>query len=167
MLKGRPLEEGGLAIDLQPHSVAAVVRDAMASVAGAARERCVKLGLEVARDLEVPLDCKLVGRALENLLMEALRYSPAGETVAIWVGPAGGGAAVELSDRGPTIPDCLKPGIFDKFGSLEAKRQSVRRGQGMGLHLVYLVATAHGGCVSAHDRAGGGTTFRLVLGNPS
>ncbi|MBI2896502.1 MAG: hybrid sensor histidine kinase/response regulator [Deltaproteobacteria bacterium] len=164
MLKVRQLEEGGMAVELRPRSIAAAIRDAMASVAGAARERRQELRLEVERDVELPLDHKLVVRAIENLLLGAIRCSPPGEAVAIRLGPADGGAAVEVSDRGEAIPDGLIPGIFDKFGSLDARRRVVRRGQGMGLYLVRLVAAAHRGCVSAHDRAGGGTTLRLVLG---
>lgn len=164
MLRVRHLEEGRMPLDLQPRSVAAAVRDAIANVSGAARERRVELRLEVERDVELGLDQKLVGRALENLLVGAIRYSPAGEAVAIRLGPRTSGAAVEVSDRGPQIPDAMKEGLFDKFGSLEARRSSTRRGQGMGLHLVKIVANAHGGCVSAHDREGGGMTFRLLLG---
>jgi signal transduction histidine kinase len=54
--------------------------------------------------------------------------------------------------------------MFEKFGSVEAKRGGTRQGYGLGLYLVKLVAQGHGGTVSVADRPGGGTVFRMTLG---
>jgi signal transduction histidine kinase len=54
--------------------------------------------------------------------------------------------------------------MFEKFGSVEAKQGGKRKGIGLGLYLVKLVAEGHGGAVSVEDRPGGGSVFRLVLG---
>jgi signal transduction histidine kinase len=70
---------------------------------------------------------------------------------------------IEVSDRGAGVPASLKLEIFEKFRSSEAGGGGARRGYGLGLYLVKLVAEAHGGTVSAADREGGGTTFTLTL----
>ena len=70
---------------------------------------------------------------------------------------------VPRTHRDPAIPDPLKRELFKKFGSVEAARGEVRRGYGLGLYLVNLVATAHGGRAVVRDRVGGGTTFGLYL----
>jgi len=74
-----------------------------------------------------------------------------------------GGGAVEIADRGPGIPDALKTEVFEKFGSVEAKRDTARRGYGLGLYLVRLVLAAHEGSVSVSDREGGGSVFHVFL----
>jgi signal transduction histidine kinase len=79
----------------------------------------------------------------------------------------GGCPQIEVGDRGPGIPDDLKAVLFERFGSLEAYRGKERRGIGLGLYLVKLVAKAHGGSVSVHDREGGGALFRFRLGPES
>ena len=73
---------------------------------------------------------------------------------------------IEVADRGPGIPDELKGSLFEKFGSVEVKRGGVRKGFGLGLYLVKLVAQGHGGEVSVEDRPGGGSVFRMILGGP-
>ena len=61
------------------------------------------------------------------------------------------------------MPDSLKQELFQKFGASSAESGDRRRGYGLGLYLVRLVAEAHGGSVSIADRQGGGTTFALTL----
>jgi K+-sensing histidine kinase KdpD len=53
--------------------------------------------------------------------------------------------------------------LFQKFGAVTAHKSNQRRGYGLGLYQVRLVADAHGGSVRAGDREGGGTTFAVVL----
>ena len=58
-----------------------------------------------------------------------------------------------------TDPDRLKEEVFERFGSVEAKRETSRRGFGLGLYFVKIVMAAHGGSVSVRDRDGGGSVF--------
>jgi two-component system, OmpR family, sensor kinase len=53
--------------------------------------------------------------------------------------------------------------LFQKFGGVAAQKTNQRRGYGLGLYQVRMVADAHGGSVHAGDREGGGTTFAVVL----
>ena len=76
---------------------------------------------------------------------------------------AEGGGSIEIADRGPGIPDALKTEVFEMFGSVEAKRDTARRGYGLGLYLVRLVLAAHQGTVRVSDREGGGSVFRVFL----
>ena len=71
---------------------------------------------------------------------------------------------MEVADRGPGIPPEARAQLFEKFGSVEAQQGGRRKGIGLGLYLVKLVAEGHGGTVSVADRPGGGTVFRLTLG---
>lgn len=166
-LEIRLIEEGGLPVRRAPSSLRAIVVDAAATVAGAARAREVRIDLAAAAaaapDAPVSIDPKLVRRAVENLLANAVRYSPPGEAVDVAIRADEAGAAIEIADRGPGIPDAVKSSIFEKNGSVEAWRGEARRGHGLGLYFVRLVATAHGGDAAVADRPGGGSLFRLRL----
>jgi len=110
------------------------------------------------------LDENLLRRSLENLVSNALKYTPSGGDVTVAVRRSDESVQIEVADRGPGIPDDLKHSMFEKFGSVEAKRGGHRKGIGLGLYLVKLVAQGHGGAVSVEDRPGGGSVFRLTLG---
>jgi signal transduction histidine kinase len=127
-----------------------------------AQERNVELVLAAGSDTPLPIDRKLVRRAVENLITNALKYTRGRVDVGV-SHVAGSDAEVTVADEGPGIPDALKSGLFEKFGSVEASRGQTRRGIGLGLYMVRLVAAAHGGTVAVEDRSGGGTVFRLTL----
>lgn len=98
--------------------------------------------------------------ALENLMMNAVKFSPAGETVLTEAEVVGADLQLRVSDRGPGLPDGHHEGVFDKFVALGARE---KRGFGLGLYLVRLVAQAHGGRAEAHGGTLGGTQFTLSI----
>ena len=156
-LQVRLLEEGRLAVRREPVTLPAIVSETLASIEAMARRK----GVALAR-----LDGKLVRRSMENLLSNALKYTPSGGDVRLSVRARPAEVEIEVADRGPGIPDELKGSLFEKFGSVEVKRGGVRKGFGLGLYLVKLVAQGHGGEVSVEDRPGGGSVFRMILGGP-
>jgi signal transduction histidine kinase len=164
-LQVRLIEEGELAIRREQIPLDALVRDSLSTLESIARRRNVHLSRSVEGDPLAMLDSNLVRRSLENLVSNALKYTPGGGDVLVAVRAAQGQVSIEVSDRGPGIPDDQKSRMFEKFGSVEAKQGGVRKGIGLGLYLVKLVAQGHGGAVSVADRPGGGSVFRLTLGS--
>jgi len=166
MLHVRMLESGAVQLHRELIQAGVVVEDAIKSVWGAARARGVKVSAVVDEDhLYVDADAKLVRRAVENLLSNAVKYSPSGACVSTSVSQVGGDVRIEVADRGSGIPDAMKSQLFEKFGSIEAARGDTRRGFGLGLYLVKMVASAHGGSTSVRDRKSGGCAFGLFLPN--
>jgi two-component system sensor histidine kinase/response regulator len=163
LLNVRLLEERRLPLDRQPVAVQAVVDEAVASLAGAALDRGTRLHVVGGQPLMVPMDRKLVRRSIENLLVNAIKYTPAGADVEIEWNRGPEGMTLSISDRGAGIPPPVKDRLFQKFGAVAAHKGNERRGFGLGLYQVRLVADAHGGSVWAGDREGGGTTFSIVL----
>jgi two-component system sensor histidine kinase/response regulator len=164
ILRVRMLESGAVRLHRELVAVDALVRDAVSSLSGAAKARQVEIAFGMGTaGLNLAADRKLVLRAVENLLSNALKYSPTGAVVETAVHENEGGVAIEVADRGAGIPDDLKRRLFEKFGSLEVVRGQARRGIGLGLYLVRLVVTAHGGRATVRDREGGGTTFALLF----
>jgi len=163
-LQVRLLEEGRLAVRRSPVKLEPVVRETVATLEAIAKRKNVRLSREVEGEPVAALDENLLRRSLENLVSNALKYTPSGGDVTVAVRRSDESVQIEVADRGPGIPDDLKHSMFEKFGSVEAKRGGHRKGIGLGLYLVKLVAQGHGGAVSVEDRPGGGSVFRLTLG---
>lgn len=96
-----------------------------------------------------------LGRAVNNLLDNAARHSPAGGVVEVDVGPAG----VTVRDHGAGIDQADIPHVFDRFFRGAGARG--RQGSGLGLAIVRQVATQHGGSVTAGNAPDGGAVFNL------
>jgi two-component system sensor histidine kinase/response regulator len=164
----RLLEENAITARRDDTDLAALLGAAVATLEPVARRREVKLSWDLAGENTAAVDRRLLQRSLENLLSNALKYTARGTEVSIEARHKQDGfVEIDVQDRGPGIPAPLKGVLFERFGSVEAQRGNERRGVGLGLYLVKLVAAAHGGDVSAHDRPGGGTIFRLRLGPPA
>ena len=130
----------------------------------AAEEAAASKSAEVAnvegQPLLVPVDERLVRRALRNLIENAHRY--AGGQVDLRVRRVAGAAEIEVCDRGPGVPEAYRERIFEAFFRLpgHAEREG---GVGLGLALVRQIANAHGGSVRCVPRPGGGSCFILTL----
>jgi two-component system, OmpR family, sensor histidine kinase KdpD len=115
---------------------------------------------EIPSDLPLaPVDPVLLEHALVNLLENALKYTPAGTPIEIAARRAAGGIELELSDRGPGLPEPPEP-LFEKFVRNAPRGTG---GVGLGLPIARGIARAHGGDVVAENRPGGGARFVLNL----
>jgi two-component system sensor histidine kinase MprB len=98
-----------------------------------------------------------LGRAVDNLLDNAGKYSPPGTTVEV----ALQGGELSVRDHGPGIAADDRPHVFDRFYRGATARG--RPGSGLGLAIVRQVAETHGGSVRVEEGAGGGSRFVLTL----
>jgi signal transduction histidine kinase len=162
-LQVRLLEEGRMAVRREPVALGDIVTETTTPMEAVARRKGVLFEQRVEGEPTARIDGKLVRRSIENLLSNALKYTPKGGDVSIQVRNDQSEVQIEVADRGPGIPDDLKGSLFEKFGSVEAKKGLARKGFGLGLYLVKLVAQGHGGAVSVSDRPGGGSVFRMTL----
>jgi len=109
------------------------------------------------------IDREALGRALWNLLDNAVKYSPG--CPAIWVDVAleGKCLALRVRDQGPGIPVEEQKEIFKKFARGSAARASNVKGTGIGLAIVLHTVRAHGGEVRVDSRPGEGSAFTILL----
>ncbi len=108
------------------------------------------------------IDRELVSRAIDNLLGNAIKHSPAHSTITCAVEPHRNGWAVRIQDQGPGIRRDRQAAIFQPFERGEGGHGRAP-GAGLGLAFVKTVATRHGGQVLLHSGDEGGCTFWLVL----
>ncbi len=101
--------------------------------------------------------------AIENVLRNAVRYSPQGAPVEVAVERDDAGLAIAVRDRGPGVPASDLERIFEPFYRVAESRDRDTGGEGIGLAITSQVMKAHGGSAKAENRAGGGFEVRLSL----
>lgn len=103
-------------------------------------------------------------QVLENLLSNAVSFSPPGGEVEIAVSTSHAEAVVTVADRGPGVPDTHKDRIFDRFFSYrKALPATGERHAGLGLSIVRAIVDGYGGTIAVSDREGGGAVFTIRL----
>jgi signal transduction histidine kinase len=105
----------------------------------------------------VPGNAEMIGRAVRNLVENALVHTPPRSTVEIEIDPAG---AITIADRGPGVPAAEREHIFRRFWRRDRRRQG---SSGLGLSIVSRIAERHGATVAVGERAGGGALFTLAF----
>ena len=163
LLDVKLLEEQRLPVHAEPASVRALLEHAIAALEGAAAAKSVTIELQVDGPPEAALDRRLMLRALENLLSNAIRHTASGSCITVSGSNGPGGLSLAVADRGEGVLGDLKRELFQKFGGSSAAAGGARRGYGLGLYLVRLVAEAHGGNAQVADREGGGAVFTITL----
>jgi len=108
-------------------------------------------------------DREALGRALWNLLDNAVKYSPDCKAVCVEAGSQDGRVAIRVRDRGLGIAPGEQGEIFKKFFRATSARQAGVKGTGLGLAMVERITQAHGGRVSVESEPGAGSTFTLRL----
>jgi len=107
-------------------------------------------------------DAERLRQVLTNLIDNAVKYSPAGDEVAVRARRENGRVLIEVSDNGPGIPYDQQRLIFEKFGRAEVQGGS-KPGTGLGLFIARSIAEAHGGTLDVRSQPEAGSTFVLSL----
>jgi signal transduction histidine kinase len=119
-------------------------------------------------DAEDEVDTNLMGEPallqsmLDNLVRNAIRFSPEEGTVEIALERAGQVVRLSVRDRGKGIPEGRLDQIFDRFAQAPEERRR-GRGHGLGLEIAQGIAELHGGSIRAENRSGGGAAFIVTL----
>jgi signal transduction histidine kinase len=120
--------------------------------------------IELPEDLEVDMDEALMGRALENLIGNALRYTTEGGSITLRAAVEGGSPVLSIHDTGIGIPADELPRILDPFYRGTNSRREP--GFGLGLATVKSIVDGHGWTIEVSSEVGTGTTFRICMGKP-
>jgi signal transduction histidine kinase len=149
----------------EPFSMPELVQDVVQKFELRAEGAGVRLAADFRPDLPaagqiVEGDIGLMERVLENLIENAIRYTPAGGSVTVALIPEDGKLTVRVTDTGHGIAEESLPHIFDRFYRGE---EAGGGGAGLGLAIARRILELHGATLQAQSRVNAGTTFSFAV----
>jgi signal transduction histidine kinase len=150
--------------ELAPVEIESCVRKAIERAGLQAKQKSIALASLVPEDLpDVLANRADLDRVLDNLISNAVKFSPPGSTVEIAVSDDGTTCEVEVRDHGPGIPPREQERLFQKFERGSNRPTGGEASSGLGLFIARKLASGMGGALEYSDRLGGGSIFRLKL----
>lgn len=156
------LESREMPLHRRPTSPLQLVEEALAANTLPAAHKQIQLTSELAPNLPaLDVDPVLFGRVLQNLVGNALKFTPQAGSMCVSARRVehNGRVVISVEDNGPGIEPELLPRLFTKF----ARGTSAASGTGLGLAFCRLVVEAHGGTIAAHNRPSQGAAFQISL----
>jgi signal transduction histidine kinase len=154
-------ESGDLHLKLGATDLRVVVTEAVRRVHHQATDRRFRVTSSEATVL-TRADAWLLGVALDQLLDNAVRHTPAGTSVRVSTGIIGDHAELLVEDDGPGVPAEVLPHLFERFYRVDAARGR-SGGPGLGLTVAATIVERHGGTIQAEHSASGGILIRIRL----
>jgi signal transduction histidine kinase len=145
----------------QPVNLTEMTRGVLDSLASQFSHNQFKVTVHLDGDVPVLIDPEAAVQALENLISNAMKYSPEHREISVEVDRVDGYGVVRVRDHGLGIPMRLQRKIFRKFFRIQTDAGSGPQGTGLGLAIVDHVMRGHGGFVRVDSEPGRGSTFTL------
>lgn len=156
-------QAGRFEIETAPTDLAALARDCVETASPAARANEIELVCSVEDEVSIEGDHVRIAELLDNLVSNALKFTPRGGRVDVRVRRDGDTAVLEVADNGIGIPYELQEHLFERFfRTPEATKQAIQ-GTGLGLAISRAIVAAHDGEIAVESSEGHGTTFRVLL----
>lgn len=164
LLDMEKLIAGKLNFDLRPQALMPLVEQALDDNQAYADQFGVTLRITQRDDaLHVDVDAQRLQQIFANLLSNAAKFSPKGETVDIAVLSTGNLARIEVSDRGFGIPAAFRKHIFQKFAQADASDSRKKGGTGLGLAITKELVERMNGIIGYESEPDKATTFFITL----
>lgn len=152
-----------LELDRQPVDLGAILTEAAETARPAAGAKNISLVVVGEPPQGVAADRPQLLRVVDNLVANAVKFTPDGGSVRLSASRRGETAVVEVTDTGLGIPHAEQPELFNRFFRGTTAIEKAIPGSGLGLAISQVIAEAHGGTIELESTAGAGSTFRLVL----
>jgi PAS domain S-box-containing protein len=154
---------GNLALDTAELDVAGVVELAVQAGAPVATARGIELTCTTEPLPPASGDRLRIGQVVDNLLSNALKFTPSGGSVEVRAYPRGRSIRIEIADTGVGVPEAEQEHLFDRFFRARRAQEDAVPGVGLGLSIAKAIVEAHKGRISMESREGAGTTFYVDL----
>lgn len=165
LLDVQALEDGRRRLQLEPVDVSQEVNDTLAAMETLAERKRIALDTRFAPTAPLALaDRPALRQVLNNLVSNAVKYSPFDRTVTVEVEPgAGKKLVIRVRDQGPGIAPDEMPRLFQKYVCLSARPTGGEQSTGLGLAIVKQLVTTMGGTVRCESKPGEGAVFIVEL----
>lgn len=151
--------EGGYASTQEELNLSDLVRDCIQDFKNRFPDRLLESRIEP--DTELKGDALLLQLLVNNLLENAIKYSPRQKPILCQLGRKNDRVLLEVIDEGEGIPDAEKPRIFEKFYRVGSESTRRTPGTGLGLYLCKKIADAHNADISVTNHFPGGSNFAV------
>lgn len=156
------LESGKMPLEESQVDLGALATEVAAAIGRATHRVTVRVEAS-AEQARIIGDPSVIRRVINNLVGNAVKFSPTSSQIVLLVQGNGTEAKVSVSDRGPGIAPAYHEKIFEKFGQVEAASQGTKHSSGLGLTFCKFAVEAHGGRIGVESVVGRGSTFWFAL----
>ncbi len=158
------LDAGGIPLNLEPASLADLISDTLESFSGLASQKGVNLSGSASAGVDpINIDVLWLGRAINNLVSNAIRHSPTNGSVTVCAKSVGDNILVAVTDTGEGINPQDLPHVFERFYRGEKSRNRSGGGAGLGLAIAKGIVEAHQGKIFVKSTPGQETVFTFTL----
>jgi len=157
------VEAGKIALDAGSTHVEELVRQAVDAARPAATEKSIEIDLDLDGLGELHADRARLAQVLDNLISNALKFTPPGGHVAVRTSRHADVCVIEVSDDGMGISDEDQVRLFQRFFRTASATDQAIQGTGLGLAIVQAIVEAHDGVITVKSVEGEGTVFRVEL----
>jgi two-component system OmpR family sensor kinase len=158
------LDSPDVQVHFEPFSLAELIRDILQKFLLAAEKKKVSLRVNIAEPLPLAFaDIGLSERMLDNLIENALRYTPKDGSITVTAVPGNESITVEVSDSGSGIQPEDIPHLFDRYYRMGRNQLDSSGGSGLGLAIVKRILELHGSDIQVSSTIDVGTTFTFTL----
>ena len=158
-------ERQAVTLNPAPVAVAPQIREVLEGFTPLARARQVTLESELVEGVEAVADAGALRQILLNLLDNAVKYGPTGQTVTVRMSNGGDWVRLEVDDQGPGVPKANRRRVWESYYRLERDAGSAVAGSGIGLSVVMELVLLQHGRAWIEDAPGGGARFVVELPN--
>ena len=152
-----------LELDLRPVDLGGILQEAAETARPAASAKNIALIVEADPPQRALADRLQLLRIVDNLVTNAVKFTPHGGTVRLAARSEGCTAILEVTDTGHGIPAAEQPDLFSRFSRGTNAIEEAIPGSGLGLAISQVIAEAHGTKIQLESTPGTGSTFRLAL----
>jgi signal transduction histidine kinase len=153
-----------ITIRREPVDIAVLVEEVAEANRPLAARKNQTIRVSAPRDHAALCDLDRIREAIDNLVSNAVKYSPLGGTIDLLVAQDGGGIIVEVRDQGAGLSPEDISRLFGRFQRLSAKPTAGETSTGLGLSIVKRIVDLHGGRIAVESAGPGkGATFRMTL----
>lgn len=155
------LDAGALSPEIGDLDLVEAAHEAIASSRPAAEAKGIALDLDAPAHAYTQGDAQRIGQALDNLISNAVKFTPSHGTVQVSVEDGDGDVHVSVTDSGCGIPEAEQGQLFERF--FRSSTSTHVPGTGLGLAIVKAIVESHGGSIECESTEGDGTTFTFAL----
>ncbi|MGB8212429.1 MAG: HAMP domain-containing sensor histidine kinase [Anaerolineales bacterium] len=157
------IESGKLQLDLSPTDLVHLTQANLSRNRMISARKAIALDLEAAPIPALLLDAAKIEQVLDNLVTNAIKFSPPGSRVQISLRAAETEILLSVKDEGPGIPPDELETLFKPFQRTSVKSSGGEKSTGLGLVIVKRIVEGHGGRIRVESQVGAGSTFSVYL----